>query len=73
MQHRKDKVETEKQKGDGHIGRLQIIALVISVIALLVSATQLTRVSYSSGYVKGYGEAIEAVESALLRGGANDR
>lgn len=63
-------LEVEKQKKeDKHIGCLSVIALMISLTALLIGAAQLTQVSYNSGYVKGYEEAVEAVESVLTRGG----
>ena len=78
MRHRKHSEESditaspeaeEQKKEDKHIGCLSVIALMISLIALLIGAAQLTQVSYNSGYVKGYEEAVEAVESVLTRGG----
>ena len=78
MRHRKHSEEPdttatpeveEQKKEDKHIGCLSVIALMISLIALLIGAAQLTQVSYNSGYVKGYEEAVEAVESVLTRGG----
>jgi hypothetical protein len=78
MRHRKHSEEPDttatpevekQQKEDKHIGCLSVIALMISLSALLIGAAQLTQVSYNSGYVKGYEEAVEAVESVLTRGG----
>lgn len=61
--------EEQQRKEDKHIGCLSVIVLMALLFALLIGAAQLTQVSYNSGYVKGYEEAVEAVESVLTRGG----
>ncbi len=61
--------KNEDEEEGRHIGCLPAIVLAIALMALLFGAAQLTQVSYDSGYVKGYEEAVEAVERVLTRGG----